>query len=175
MPIIFIDNQRKYKFQVGYKVKIGKNFYEIIGIEDLKHKEAMGSLAAAGTTTYDFDAYMKPLDGYIYFVEYLAIDGYCGFQFHFPKGIPHGTPRGNTEYLYFFDANPSDPLYKPFFIIPPNYPSFALYNPEASANNSDAIFTGERWRVEKLDVTQIPPEGKYVELTDYAAGGIGQG
>lgn len=175
MPIIFIDGVRIYKFMIGYKFKIGQTFYEILGIEPFKHLEALGSLAASTTTTKDFTTYMKPLDNYIYFVEWMAIDGNCGFQFQFQKGIPHGTVRGNTEYLYFDDAKPSDPLYWPFLIIPPNYPTWALYNPTASANNSDAIFKGERWLVKKLGVNETPPEGQYTILTDYAAGGIGQG
>lgn len=175
MPIIFIDDIREYKFMIGYKIKVGNNYYEILGIERLTHKEAIGAVTTLNTTTKDFNDYMKPLDGYIYFVEFMAIDGNCGFQLEFPKGIPHGTPRGNVEYLYFADASPSAPLYEPLVIIPPNYPSWKVYNPTASTNNSDAIFKGKRWRVKKLGVSEIPAEGRYIELTDYASGGIGQG
>ena len=176
MTIIFIDNQRKYKFFIGYKIKVGSAFYEIIGIEELRHKEATGSLGAGSTTTKDFNNYMQPLDNMIYFVEEVGIDGNLGFQFEFPKGQSHHTPRGAAEYIYWEEANPLDPMYCPFVITPPNHPSFKLYNPTGAANNSDAFFRGEKWQVEKLVGARIPAAGTYTELMDYAnPKGIGQG
>jgi len=160
---------------IGYIVKIGNNFYKIQAIDPLYNKEATGSVAASTTTTKDWNTYMQPLDGYIYFVEWLSIDGNLGFQLQFPKGMQHGSPRGKIEYFYFKDAMPSNPLYYPFVITPPNYPTFGLYNPTSAANNSDVEFVGQRWAVRKLDNMERPPEGKYVELVDYANRGIGQG
>lgn len=160
---------------IGYQFKLGAKYYKILGIEDLRHKEATGSVDSLDDTTVSFDDYMKPLDGYAYFVEFLAIDGYLGWQFEFPAGIPHGTPRGNIEYIYFDEGHPLNMVYVPFIVTPPNYPTFKLYNPEAFANNSDILFKGKRWLVEKLTGAKIPPLGQFVEMEDYAAGGIGQG
>lgn len=178
MPIIFIDNRRKYKFLIGYVIKLGKNFYRIAGIEDLRHKEATGSVAALTVTTKDWDTYLKPLDGYMYFVEFIGIDGLLGFLFEFPKGTPHGTPRGNIEYIYFDEASILDPMYLPFLVITPHHPSFRLYNPTAAANNSDVIFKGEKWQVDKLSVEEAAAlsRNEYTEMTNYAkTRGLGQG
>lgn len=175
MAIIFIDGERKYKFRIGYVIKIGKNFYRITGIEELRWTEALGSLAATTATTYDFSTYMKPLDGYIYFVEYMGIDGFCGFALQFPKGIVHGAPRGQTSYVYKDEAGKLNPMYYPMVITSPNYPTWATYNPESSANNADAYFFGERWKVNKLTQPEISEITSYEELTDYANSGIGQG
>lgn len=177
MTVIFVDNKRKYKFMVGYKVKVGSRFYEIMGIEPLRHKEATGSVATVTATTKDWDTYMRPLNGYIYFVEKMGINGYLGFAFQFPKGIVHGAPRGETEYIYFNEANSLNPLYYPFVIIDPYFPTWALYNPNANSNNSDAYFFGERWLVREMlsDEYRLLKRNEYTELVDYSKGGIGQG
>lgn len=173
--IIFFDPHRKYKFLNGYHFKIGERFYRIDGIEELRHKEATGSVASGIDTKKDFDEKMKPLDGFIYFVEHMGIDGRLGFQLEFPKGTQHGTPRGEIEYIYFDEANPLDPTYIPLIIEPGNSPTFHLYNPHTAANNSDVVFTGERWKVTKLEDREITPDIRFIEMTDYAKGGIGQG
>lgn len=159
---------------IGYQFKLGAKYYKIFGIENLRHKEATGSVDSLDDTTVNFDTYMKPLDGYAYFVEFLAIDGYLGWQLEFPAGMPHGTPRGNIEYIYFDEANVLNMMYVPFIITPPNYPSFKLYNPESFANNSDMIFKGKRWLVKQLVGDDIPQPGQFVTMQDYAKG-IGQG
>lgn len=178
MPIIFIDDRRKYKFLIGYVVKLGITFYRITGIELLRHKEATGSVAAGLVTTKDWDTYLKPLDGYMYFIEFIGIDGNLGFLFEFPKGTPHGTPRGTIEYIYFDEASILDPLYLPFLVITPNHPSFRLYNPTAAANNSDVVFKGEKWQIEKLSKEEAAAlsRNEYTEMTNYAKSkGLGQG
>ncbi len=119
---------------------------------------------------------MKPLDNYIYFVEYMGIDGFVGWTLQFPKGIVHGAPRGQTEYVYKDEAGKLNPMYYPFIISSPDYPTWAVYNPKSFTNNSDAYFFGERWRIVLLDGAQIQDIGSnFTELTDYANSGIGQG
>jgi len=172
--IVFIDGERKYKFLIGYKLKIGQDYYRIDGIEELRHTENLTALATVTASTYDFDTYLKPLDGYIYFIEHMGIDGFCGFALQFPKGIVHGAPRGETQYVYKDEAGKLDPLYYPFIITTPNYPTWAYYNPSGATNTSVAYFFGERWKVRKLQATEAPPKD-FLELTDYAQGGIGQG
>lgn len=171
--ILFIDNKRKYKFLIGYVIKTGAKYFKIDGIEELRHSEAIGSLAAATASTKDWDTYMKPLDGYIYFIQEMGIDGFCGFALQFPKGIVHGAPRGETEYVYKDEAGKLNPKYYPFIITSPDYPTWATNNPKAAANNSQAYFYGERWKVHQLQPHEIPKD--YTELTNYALGGIGQG
>ena len=174
--IIFMDGERKYKFMKGYHIKLGNKLFRILGIEDLRWKEAIGSIATVTATTKDWDTYMKPLDNYIYFVEYMGIDGFCGFALQFPKGIVHGAPRGQTDYMYKDEAGKLNPIYFPFIITSPDYPTWAVYNPSGAANNSDAYFFGERWRVVLLDASQIADIGSnFTDMTDYAMGGIGQG
>lgn len=178
MTIIFIDNKRKYKFMLGYKVKVGNKVYEIIGIELLRWKEAIGSLAATTSTTKKFNSYMTPLDNYIYFVEGVAIDGNCGFQWEYPEGQKHHTPRGQTIYIYSDEANILQPMYLPVLVIKPSYPTIAVYNPTAAANNSDFYFIGEKWQVKELDpsIAATLSPSQYTEMFDYAnPKGIGQG
>lgn len=172
--IIFIDDKRKYKFIIGYNIKIGEDYFRIDGIEELRHKEAMTALATVTASTYDFDTYLKPLDGYMYFIESMGIDGFCGWALQFPKGIVHGAPRGETQYVYKDEAGKLNPKYYPFIITSPNYPTWAYYNPTTATNTSTAYFFGERWRIRKLGSSETPPK-EYVELLDYTRGGIGQG
>ncbi len=174
--IIFIDDERLYKFLKGYNVKVGAKMYKIMGIEELRWMEAIGALATITATTKDFDTYMKPLDNYIYFVESMGIDGFCGWALQFPKGIVHGAPRGQTAYVYKDEAGKLNPIYYPMIITSPDYPTWAVYNPSGSSNNSDAYFFGQRWRVKLLDSGEVQEVGSnYTELTDYANSGIGQG
>ncbi|KKN90793.1 hypothetical protein LCGC14_0223760 [marine sediment metagenome] len=174
--IIFIDGERKFKFMKGYNIKLGAKMFKIMGIEELRWKEAIGSVATGIATTKDWDTYMKPLDNYIYFVEYMGIDGFCGFALQFPKGIVHGAPRGQTEYVYKDEAGKLNPMFYPFLISSPDYPTWAVFNAAAIANNSDAYFFGERWRVKILSGTEIQEIGSnFTEMTDYANSGIGQG
>ena len=175
MAIIFINGERKYIFRIGYVIKIGQNFYRIKGIEELRWKESMTALATVTASTYDFSTYMKPLDGYIYFVEYMGIDGFCGFAVQFPKGIVHGAPRGQTEYVYKDEAGKLLPMYYPMIITSPNYPTWAYYNPTGLTRTDDAYFFGERWKVDLLSPAEIAEVTSYEELTDYASSGIGQG
>lgn len=171
--IIFIDDKRKYKFLVGYVLKLGAKFYRIDGIEELRHSESIGSLAATTASTKDWDTYLKPLDGYIYFIQEMGIDGFVGFALQMPKGIVHGAPRGETQYVYKDEAGRLNPKYYPFVLTPPNYPTWAIYNPTGAANTSQAYFFGERWKVHKLESHEVAKD--YTELTDYTLGGIGQG
>lgn len=173
--IIFIDNERKYKFLIGYNIKIGQDFYRIDGIEKLRHEEALTALATVTASTYDFSTYLKPLDGYMYFIEKMGIDGFCGFALQFPKGIVHGAPRGETEYVYKDEAGKLNPEYYPFIITTPNYPTWAYYNPTTATNTSYAYFKGERWKVHKINSSELTGKDTYIELLDYTNGGIGQG
>lgn len=175
MTIIFIDGERKYKFLKGFIVKIGAKIYKILGIEELRWSEPIGSIATVTGTTKDFDTYMKPLDNYIYWVEYMGIDGFCGWALQFPKGIVHGAPRGQTSYVYKDEAGKLNPMYYPMIITTPDYPTWAVYNPFSASNNSDAYFFGERWRVKLLDSLEMQNVTSVTELTDYANSGIGQG
>ncbi len=169
--ILFIDSEKIYKFRIGHNIKILENYYRIDNIQPLYHKEACGSCSATDTLTKDFDTYLKPREGYLYFIEHVGIDGFCGFHFQMPKGQPHLTPQGYGEYIYFDIANPLDPYYLPFIVEPPNYPVLKLYNPEAAANNSDASFEGQKMQVKKLEGAEIPPKGQYTELIDYTTSG----
>lgn len=176
-PVLFIDGERIYKFRIGDVVKISNNYYRLENIQPLRHGPvALGSIATTETGTFDFSVansqYMQPLEGYLYWVEKVAIDGRCGFRFEFPKGQPHLHPKGSApgEYIYFRHAKPSDPLYLPFVIEPPYYPTWQLYNPHTAANNSDAWFWGFKWQVEMLKGMDVPSEG-YIELTDYRRSG----
>lgn len=177
--IIFIDNKRKFKFRAGYIVKLGKNFYRINGIEELRWAEAMTALAATTASTYDFSQYMQPNPGYMYFVEKMGIDGFCGWALQFPKGIVHGAPHGQTSYVYKDEAGKLNPMYYPMVITSPNFPTWAYYNPTAASNTPTAYFFGERWRVTKLEESEVAQVTSYEELTDYAgtagSSGIGQG
>ncbi len=173
--IIFVDGERKYKFRIGYTIKVGQNFYRIKGIEELRWKESMTALATVTASTYDFDTYMKPLDGFIYFVEYIGVDGFCGIAIQFPKGIVHGAPRGQTEYVYKDEAGKLNPMYYPMIITSPNYPTIAYYNPTTVSRTDDIYFFGERWKVDKLNPSEVSEISSYEELTDYASSGIGQG
>lgn len=174
--IIFVDGERKHKFLIGYNVEIGANMYKIVGIEELRWMEAIGSLATVSTTSKDFDTYMKPLDNYVYWVEYMGIDGFCGWALQFPKGIVHGAPRGQTQYVYKDEAGKLNPLYYPMIITSPNYPTWVVYNPTGAANDSDAYFFGERWRIKLLIGAELSDIGSnFTKLTDYANSGIGQG
>lgn len=175
MAIIFINGERKYIFRIGYVVKIGLNFYRIKGIEELRWYEPIGSIATVTVTQKDFDTYMKPLAGYIYWVEYMGIDGFCGFSIEFPKGIVHGAPRGQLQYIYKDEAGKLNPVYYPMIITAGSHPTWNVYNPTGAANNSDAYFFGERWKVDLLKEAEIAEITSWEELTDYASSGIGQG
>ena len=164
--IIFIDNERKYKFRIGNVVKIGTRIYKITNIEPLIHKESCGAITTTGTK--DFDSYLKPREGYLYFIEYVAIDGRCEFQFQYPKGQPHYTPRGYQEYIGFDRANIDDPLYAPFIVINPEYPSVYLYNPTGVANTSYMTFEGEKFEVTEVTENAPPID---MEICDYPRSG----
>lgn len=175
MAIIFIDNTRKYKFLNDYYFQLGERIYQIKGIEGLRWKEASGDCSATSTLTTDFDTYLKPLDGFAYFIEEFGIDGNLGFAFQFPKGIVHGAPRGETQYIYADEAPYNRPIYMPFIITPPHYPTFEFYNPKSSTFNADMYFFGERWRVRNASPNEVPNIDAIPRLTDYASSGIGQG
>lgn len=162
---------------IGHNIKLGKKFYRIFGIDPLTWKEETGSISAGDETTKDWNDYLLPLDGFAYWIEKLAIEGRLGFAVNFPRGKPHGAPRGQTRYIYWGEARPGHPKYFPMLVTPPSYPSYALYNPHSAANNSYAWFFGERWWVdEPLTKEEVEEIGdRYTELTNYAGGGIGAG
>jgi len=163
--IIFIDNIRKYKFRINDIIKVGSRIYKIIGIEMLEHEESMGSVSAGSTSDYDFDTNLKPSDGYAYFIEFIGISGLCKFRFEFPRGQPHFTPHGILEYIDFDHANRLRPMYVPFIIFNPEYPSVKLYNPSDVANTPYMYFRGEKFEIESL--TSIPPGERVIDLLDY--------
>ena len=179
--IVFLDPTRKYKFLIGHYFKTGRRekvYYQIIGIDEvLRWRQSTGAVTASSTTTKDWDTYLKPLDGYAYFIEKMGIEGKVGFQLQFPKGINHGTPRGEAKYLYASEAGKGNPWYYPIIVIPPFYPTWALNNPDTSDRTGYGYFFGEKWRVRKIASSEVTPniEKLATEMTDYALGGIGQG
>ena len=173
--IIFVDGERKFKFRNGYVIKLGKKFYRIKGIEELRWAEEMTALATVTASTYDFSTYMKPLDGYMYFIEYIGIDGFCGIAIQFPKGIVHGSPRGQTSYMYKDEAGKLKPAYYPMMWTAPDYPTIAYYNPTLLTRTDTIYFFGERWKIDILSPAEIAEVSSYEDITDYASSGIGQG
>lgn len=176
--IIFFDPTRKYKFLVNHYFKIEKSYYQITGIdENLGWSQSTGSVTTLQETVKDWSDYLRPLDGYAYFIERMGINGRLGFAMQFPKGITHGAPRGQTRYLYYDDASHVDPIYYPFVVLPPHFPSWKLYNPTTATYTAYAYFFGEKWKIRKIPELEVNAEieQKAIELTDYANSGIGQG
>lgn len=101
----------------------------------------------------------------------MGINGALEFQLQFPSGIPHWSVHGMAMRFNRFQAGYLSPVYAPFLILNPDYPSINYYNPEAASKAADIWFYGWRWKLKKLDYEP----SVYTELTKYAGGGIGQG
>jgi len=165
-------SKKKYNFKLGYVIKVGREFYEIQGIEWLQHYEPIDSVAAGESGDQSFETDLKPSEGYFYWIERMGIDGALGFQLKFPS-VPRWTVHGNKRYFYRHRASFLNPIYKPFLVRNPQYPRFTFYNPEVAAKTAIMYFEGERWIVKNLERSEI---GDYwTDLTSYSELSIGEG
>jgi hypothetical protein len=172
--------KKKYNFKLGYVIKVGKEYYEIIGIEWLHHPEKVNSVDATDSADQSFSENLKPSEGYAYWIEEIGIDGALGFQLKFPA-VPRWTVHGNKRYIYRHRASFMNPLYFPFLVLNPDYPRFTFYNPENSAKEAVMYFTGERWLLDKLSKSELNQKRSekgqlyYTDLTSFTDKSIGEG
>lgn len=169
MSQIIIDNVRKYRFRIGFIIKIGSTFLEIQGIEPLQTYYNTNTLTTLQEIPQSFQDELTPSPNYVYWIEFMGIDGALGFQLLFPQ-VPHWTVHGEKKYLFRHRAGKLNPAYVPHLITNPNYPRLNLYNPEATSKSATVYWIGERFRIREVD-----PQPVYTELTNYAEGGIGEG
>ena len=173
-------SEKKYNFRIGHNIKVGKEFYKILGIEWLQHYELVSSVSAGSSADQSFESNLKPSEGYMYWIEFIGIDGALGFQLKYPA-VPRWTVHGEKRYIYRHRASFMNPIYHPFLVYNPQYPRFTFYNPEASSKSAVIYFEGERFMVQKLrqeDILAIERrEGKFVytDLTSYTDISIGEG
>lgn len=165
-------SKKKYNFKIGYHIKVGSLFYEILGIEWLQHYESVDEVAAGVSGEQSFESELKPSEGYLYWIEKVGIDGALGFQLKFPS-VPRWTVHGNKRYFYRHRASFLNPLYKPFLVKNPEYPRFTFYNPEVAAKKAIMYFEGERFLTKTIERSQV---GDYwTDLTSYSDMSIGEG
>lgn len=165
-------SKKKYNFKIGYIIKVGNNFYQIIGIEPFHHYELINSVNAESSGDQSFESNLKPSEGFINWIEELGIDGALGFQLKFPA-VPRWTVHGNKRYLYRHQASFMNKLYMPFLVQNPEYPRFTFYNPELVAETGVMFFKGERWLVIKISQNDV---GDYwADLTSYSDKNVGEG
>ena len=161
--------KKKFNFKLGYNIKVGKEFFELIGIEPFTHYELINSVAAGIAQDQSFATNLTPSMGYMYWIEKVGIDGALGFQLKFPA-VPRWTVHGLKRYIYrhrasFINMKPMEIL-----IRHPNYPRFTFYNPELTAKLGVLYFEGERFIVKPVGERE-----PYTDLTSYTDLNIGEG
>ena len=173
--------KKKYNFRIGHNIKVGKTFYQIIGIEFINHPELVSSVGAGLSADQSFQNQLSPSKGNMYWIESIGIDGALGFQLKFPS-VPRWTVHGNKRFVYRHTASYTNPLYFPFLVREGYYPQFTFHNPEATAKLGVLYLGGERWFVdilEELDKKEIAAAegGRFIftDLTSYSDLHIGEG
>jgi len=161
--------KKKFNFKLGYTIKVGREFFELIGIEPFTHYELIASVAAGTAQDQSFQANLMPSTGYMYWIEKVGIDGALGFQLKFPA-VPRWTVHGLKRYIYRHRASFMNPKPLEILVRNPQYPRFTFYNPELTAKLAVMYFEGERFIVEKTGAKDI-----YTDLTSYTDLNIGEG
>ncbi len=161
--------KKKFNFKLGYIIKIGREFFELIGIESFTHYELINSVATLKAQDQSFGTNLTPSQGYMYWIEKVGIDGALGFQLKFPA-VPRWTVHGLKRYIYRHRASFINPMPLQILIRHPNYPRFTFYNPELTAKVAIMFFEGERFIVEKTSESNV-----YTDLTSYTDLNIGEG
>lgn len=163
--------KKKFNFKNGYIIKIGREFYEILGIEPFTHPELINSVATGVSQDQSFQANLQPSQGYMYWVEKLGIDGALGFQLKFPA-VQRWTVHGLKRYIYRHRASLMNMMHMPFLVRSPQFPRFSFHNPEAAAKTAILYFEGERWIVSPKNSAEVDV---YTDLTSYTDLNIGEG
>lgn len=161
--------KKKFNFKLGYVIKVGREFYELIGIEPFHHYEAIDSVATLTAQAQSFQANLLPSTGYMYWIEKMGIDGALGFQLTFPA-VPRWTVHGLRRYIYRHRASFMSPIYMPILVRNPQFPRFTFYNPELAAKLGIMYFEGERFIVKPCAEPSV-----YTDLTSYTDLNIGEG
>jgi len=168
MSQILLTNE-KFNFKLGYIIKIGREYFQILGIEPFTHSEAINSVATGVSGDQSFESNLRPADGYMYWFIKLGIDGALGFQLKFPA-VPRWTVHGLKRYIYRHRASFMNPIHYNFLVRSPEFPRFTFFNPEAAAKTAIMYFEGERWIVKKVADVDM-----YTDLTSYTDLNIGEG
>jgi len=164
--------KKKYNFKIGYIIKIGKEYYEIIGIEDFEHYAVVNSVAAGKAADQSFAGNLTPSHGFMYWITEQGIDGALGFQLKFPN-VPRWTTHGNKRYIYRHRASFINPICnKPILLRNPLFPRYTFYNPELTAKLAIMYWGGERWVVEPINAGAVDI---FTDLTSYTDLNIGEG
>ena len=164
--------KKKFNFKIGYIIKIGKEFYEIIGIEPFEHYELIASVAAGIAQDQSFAGNLTPSHGFMYWITEQGIDGALGFQLKFPN-VPRWTTHGNKRYIYRHRASFLNPITDyPFLLRNPLFPRFTFYNPEVAAKLAIIYFGGERWLTSVIEAEEVDI---FTDLTSYTDLNIGEG
>jgi len=161
--------KKKYNFKLGYIIKVGREFYEILGIEPFTHYELIASVATGVAQTQNFNANLTPSQGYMYWIEKMGIDGALGFQLTFPA-VPRWTVHGLRRYIYRHRASFINPIHMPILVRNPQFPRFTYFNPEVAAKVGIMFFEGERWIIKQTEESNV-----YTDLTSYTDLNIGEG
>ena len=164
--------KKKFNFKLGYIIKVGKVFYEILGIEPFEHNELITSKTAGQATDQSFATNLTPSVGYMYWITELGIDGALGFQLKFPN-VPRWTTHGNKRYIYRHRASFMNPITSfPILLRNPLFIRLTFYNPELAAKLGIMYFGGERWIVRSKDAGEVE---HFTDLTSYTDLNIGEG
>ena len=161
--------KKKFNFKLGYIIKVGREFFELIGIEPFTHYELIASVATLTAQDQSFATNLTPSQGYMYWIEKIGIDGALGFQLKFPA-VPRWTVHGLKRYIYRHRASFTNPKPMEILIRNPNYPRFTFYNPELTAKLGVMYFEGERFIVKPVGESNV-----YTDLTSYSDLNIGEG
>ncbi len=163
--------KNKFNFKLGYIIKVGREYFVILGIEDFNHYEAITGITTLNTGDQSFESNLRPSDGYMYWIEKLGIDGALGFQLKFPA-VPRWSVHGEKRYIYRHRASFLNMIYKPILVRNPNYPRFTFYNPELATKAAIMYFEGERWIISKVEEGSVDI---FTDLTSYTDLNIGEG
>ena len=163
--------KNKFNFKLGYIVKIGKDFFEILGIEPITHYESITGIGTLVAGDQSFETNFRPSDGYFYWIEKMGIDGALGFQLKFPA-VPRWTVHGEKRYIYRHRASFMNPIYMPILIRNPNFIRMTFYNPELATKAAIMYFEGEKWIVSRVEDGNVDI---FTDLTSYTDLNIGEG
>ena len=161
--------KKKFNFKLGYVIKVGRQFFELLGIEPFNHYELIASVTAGTAQTQNFNANLTPSMGYMYWIEKVGIDGALGFQLTFPA-VPRWTVHGLRRYIYRHRASFVNPIPLQILIRNPEFPRFTFFNPELTDKLAVMYFEGERFIVKECAETSV-----YTDLTSYSDLNIGEG
>ncbi len=161
---VIVDNIRSWHWQIGYNFEFENSFYKILDMQDMEWDQTTGSVATVSTSTVDFDTNLKPHKGYGYWIEFVGIDGFVGFQPLF-KNYPQMTPHREAKYWYKEDAGRFNMKYMPHLILDGDYPTYQFYNPKGSAYTGHMYWKGKKFRLELLD--SLPAGEIAVPITSY--------